>query len=105
MSGVLCLFSTGLTAAAMAEALKLQKMRMMMGFHGNSDQQRHHNGERTMSPLENDDTGRKLHNRHSRFNLSDIMKLTVSPPLLMQEAAKDPGRRSSASSLLLPPRF
>lgn len=58
-----------------------------------------------MSPLENDDTGRKLHNRHSRFNLSDIMKLTVSPPLLMQEAAKDPGRRSSASSLLLPPRF
>ncbi|XP_030294248.1 dachshund homolog 2-like isoform X1 [Sparus aurata] len=56
-TGVLCLFSTGLTAAAMAEALKLQKMRMMMGFHGNSDQQRHHNGERTMSPLENDDTG------------------------------------------------
>ncbi|XP_036976727.1 dachshund a isoform X3 [Acanthopagrus latus] len=55
-TGVLCLFSTGLTAAAMAEALKLQKMRMMMGFHGNSDQQRHHNGERTMSPSENDDT-------------------------------------------------
>lgn len=76
-----------------------------MGFHGNSDQQRHHNGERTMSPSENDDTGRKLHNRQSRFNLSDIMKLIVSPPLLMQQAAKDPGRRSSASSLLLPPRF
>ncbi|XP_044078462.1 dachshund a isoform X2 [Siniperca chuatsi] len=47
------LSQTGLTAAAMAEALKLQKMRMMMGFHGNSDQQRHHNG----AESENDDTG------------------------------------------------
>ncbi|XP_040006626.1 dachshund homolog 2-like [Xiphias gladius] len=47
------LAQTGLTAAAMAEALKLQKMRMMMGFHGNSDQQRHHNG----AESENDDTG------------------------------------------------
>ncbi|XP_070773061.1 dachshund homolog 2-like [Enoplosus armatus] len=45
------LSQTGLTAAAMAEALKLQKMRMMMGFHG--DQQRHHNG----AESENDDTG------------------------------------------------
>nr|XP_046266485.1 dachshund a [Scatophagus argus] len=51
------LSQTGLTAAAMAEALKLQKMRMMMSFHGNSDQQRHHNSERTTSPSENDDTG------------------------------------------------
>ncbi|TMS14126.1 dachshund homolog 2 [Larimichthys crocea] len=47
------LSQTGLTAAAMAEALKLQKMRMMMGFHGNCDQQRHHNG----AESENDDTG------------------------------------------------
>ncbi|XP_040907955.1 dachshund homolog 2-like isoform X2 [Toxotes jaculatrix] len=47
------LSQTGLTAAAMAEALKLQKMRMMMGFHGNSDQQRHNNGVES----ENDDTG------------------------------------------------
>ncbi|KAI3373357.1 hypothetical protein L3Q82_006661 [Scortum barcoo] len=47
------LSQTGLTAAAMAEALKLQKMRMMMGFHGNSDHQRHHNG----AESENDDTG------------------------------------------------
>ncbi|KAM9348476.1 dachshund homolog 2-like [Symphorus nematophorus] len=47
------LSQTGLTAAAMAEALKLQKMRMMMGFHGNSDQQRHHNG----AESEADDTG------------------------------------------------
>ncbi|XP_078143043.1 dachshund homolog 1-like [Centroberyx gerrardi] len=36
--------SSGLTAAAMAEAMKLQKMRMMMGFHGNSDLHRQHNG-------------------------------------------------------------
>lgn len=49
--------STGLTAATMAEALKLQKMRLMMGFHGNSTHQRQHSGERTMSPSENDDTG------------------------------------------------
>ncbi|XP_029304110.1 dachshund homolog 2-like isoform X2 [Cottoperca gobio] len=40
------LSQTGLTAAAMTEALKLQKMRMM-GFHGNSD----HN----KTELENDD--------------------------------------------------
>ncbi|XP_051250755.1 dachshund homolog 2-like isoform X2 [Dicentrarchus labrax] len=46
------LSKTGLTAA-MAEALKLQKMRMMMGFHGNCDQQRFHNG----AESENDDTG------------------------------------------------
>ncbi|KAF7646987.1 hypothetical protein LDENG_00179440 [Lucifuga dentata] len=37
------LTQTGLTAAAMAEAVKLQKIRMMMGFHGNSDNQRQHN--------------------------------------------------------------
>nr|XP_020469561.1 dachshund homolog 2-like isoform X2 [Monopterus albus] len=37
------LSQTGLTAAALAEALKLKKMRMM-GFHGNSNQQQHHNG-------------------------------------------------------------
>ncbi|XP_030602081.1 dachshund homolog 2-like [Archocentrus centrarchus] len=42
----------GLTAAAMAEALKLQKMRMLMRFHGSSDQQRHHSG----AESENDDT-------------------------------------------------
>lgn len=47
------LLSAGLTAAAMAEALKLQKMRMMMGFHSNRNQQRHHN----VAESENDDTG------------------------------------------------
>ncbi|XP_044226088.1 dachshund homolog 2-like [Thunnus albacares] len=47
------LSQTGLTAAAMAEAMKLQKMRMMMGFHGNSDQHRQHNG----TESGNDDTG------------------------------------------------
>ncbi|XP_072231250.1 dachshund homolog 2-like [Leuresthes tenuis] len=46
------LTQTGLTAA-MAEALKLQKMRMMMRLHGNSDQQRHQKG----AESENDDTG------------------------------------------------
>ncbi|AWO99727.1 putative dachshund -like 2-like [Scophthalmus maximus] len=46
------LSQTGLTAA-MAEALKLQKMRMMMGFHGNSDQHRHRNG----AESDNDETG------------------------------------------------
>lgn len=39
----------------MAEALKLQKMRMMMGFHSNSNQQRHHNGAEL--DMENEDTG------------------------------------------------
>ncbi|XP_030010106.1 dachshund a [Sphaeramia orbicularis] len=44
------LSQTGVTAAV-AEALKLQKMRMMMGFHGNNHQ--HLNG----TESENDDTG------------------------------------------------
>lgn len=47
----------GLTAAAMAEALALQKMRMMMGFHGNSEQPWHQDADRTTSPSELDDTG------------------------------------------------
>ncbi|CAK6982792.1 dachshund homolog 2-like [Scomber scombrus] len=38
------LSQTGLTAATMAEVMKLQKVRMMMGFHGNGDQHRQHNG-------------------------------------------------------------
>lgn len=63
---LMCLLSAGLTAAAMAEALKLQKMRMMMGFHGNSDQQRHHNG----AESENDDTGTPWHH-HQSLNLKD----------------------------------
>ncbi|XP_029028838.1 dachshund a [Betta splendens] len=45
--------SAGLTAVAMAEALKLQKMKMMIGFHSNNDQQQHHNG----AEPENVDTG------------------------------------------------
>ncbi|XP_070712150.1 dachshund homolog 2-like [Pempheris klunzingeri] len=59
--------SAGLTAAAMAEALKLQKVRMMMGFHGNSDQQRHLDG----AESENDDTG-----------LSDLPFMVMPHPLL-----------------------
>uniref|UniRef100_A0A3Q4IBW6 SKI/SNO/DAC domain-containing protein n=1 Tax=Neolamprologus brichardi TaxID=32507 RepID=A0A3Q4IBW6_NEOBR len=47
------LLSAGLTAAAaMAEILRLQKMRMMMRFHGSSDQQRHH----SRPESENEDT-------------------------------------------------
>ncbi|KAM4545852.1 dachshund homolog 2-like [Odontesthes bonariensis] len=46
------LTQTGLTAA-MADALKLQKMRMIMRLHGNSDQQRQQNG----AESETDDTG------------------------------------------------
>lgn len=41
----------------MAEALALQKMRMMMGFHANSEQQWHHDADRTASPSELDDAG------------------------------------------------
>uniref|UniRef100_H3CFJ8 Uncharacterized protein n=1 Tax=Tetraodon nigroviridis TaxID=99883 RepID=H3CFJ8_TETNG len=47
----------GLTAATMAEALALQKMRMMMGFHGNSEQPWHQDADRTASPSDLDDTG------------------------------------------------
>ncbi|XP_037830348.1 dachshund homolog 2-like, partial [Kryptolebias marmoratus] len=43
---------TGL-AAAMTEALEMHKMRMMMRFHGNSDQQQQHSG----AESENDDAG------------------------------------------------
>ncbi|XP_013120677.1 dachshund homolog 2 isoform X1 [Oreochromis niloticus] len=47
------LSQTGLTAAAaMAEVLRLQKMRMMMRFHGSSVQQRHH----IRAESENEDT-------------------------------------------------
>ncbi|XP_068600915.1 dachshund homolog 2-like [Brachionichthys hirsutus] len=65
------LFAAGLTAMTMAEALKLQKVRMMMGFHGNTDPSQRHNGERTMSPSENDDTG-----------LSDLPFMVMPHPLL-----------------------
>lgn len=41
----------------MAEALALQKMRMMMGFHANSEQQWHQDADRTTSPSELDDAG------------------------------------------------
>lgn len=62
--------SAGLTAA-MAEALKLQKMRMMMGFHGNSDQHRHRNG----AESDNDETG--------TAETCDITRRVASSPLLL----------------------
>lgn len=50
----------GLTAATMAELLALQKMRMMMGFHGNGEQPWQQDADRTTSPSELDDAGRTL---------------------------------------------
>ncbi|XP_059208358.1 dachshund homolog 2-like [Centropristis striata] len=82
------LSQTGLTAAAMAEALKLQKMRMMMGFHSNSEQQRLHNG----GESENDDTagseGSWEKEQHlltpppSSHRLSDFPFMVMPHPLL-----------------------
>uniref|UniRef100_A0A3B4WIL8 Dachshund b n=1 Tax=Seriola lalandi dorsalis TaxID=1841481 RepID=A0A3B4WIL8_SERLL len=70
------LSQTGLTAAAMAEALKLQKMRMMMGFHGNSNQQRYHNG----AESENDDTGGSEGSWEKEQRLLPPPSSVVAPP-------------------------
>lgn len=68
----------GLTAATMAEALALQKMRMMMRFHSNS---KHGNRVKT-SPSENDGTGTSWH-LLCLLNLSSIMTTHLSlEPLL-----------------------
>ncbi|XP_035809074.2 dachshund homolog 2-like isoform X2 [Amphiprion ocellaris] len=69
------LSQTGLTAA-MAEALKLQKMRMMMGFHGNSDQQRHHSS----ADSENDDTGGSEGSWEKEHVLLSPRSSVVAPP-------------------------
>lgn len=62
------LLSAGLTAAAaMAEVLRLQKMRMMMCFHGSSDQQRHH----SRPESENEDTG-SIPSVYSNLTLEQI---------------------------------
>lgn len=74
---LMCLLSAGLTAAAMAEALKLQKMRMMMGFHGNSEQQRHHNG----AESENDDTGTSWRHHQCLNPTSKLFCVSLSPSL------------------------
>ncbi|KAM4620426.1 dachshund homolog 1-like [Polymixia lowei] len=50
------LSQTGLTAAAMTEAVKLQKMRMMIGLHGNNDHQRQHNSTESESEELNSNT-------------------------------------------------
>ncbi|XP_041656825.1 dachshund homolog 2-like [Cheilinus undulatus] len=71
------LSQTGLTAAAMAEALKLQKMRLMMGFHGNSDQQRNHNG----AESENDDERGSEASWEKEQHLLSSSPSSVAPPL------------------------
>ncbi|KAM6984360.1 dachshund homolog 2-like [Tautogolabrus adspersus] len=68
------LSQTGLTA--MAEALKLQKVRMMMGFHGNSDQQRHPN----VVELENDDTRGSETSWEKDHHLLPPPQSSVAPP-------------------------
>ncbi|XP_026214313.1 dachshund homolog 2-like [Anabas testudineus] len=72
------LSQTGLTAAAMAEALKLQKMRMMMGFHSNSNQQRHHNGAEL--DMENEDTGDNEGSWEKEQHLLPVPSSAVTPP-------------------------
>uniref|UniRef100_UPI0037E76E8E dachshund homolog 2-like n=1 Tax=Semicossyphus pulcher TaxID=241346 RepID=UPI0037E76E8E len=70
------LSQTGLTAAAMAEAVKLQKVRMMMGFHCNSDQQRHHNG----AESDNDDTGGSEASWEKELHVLSPPPSSVAPP-------------------------
>ncbi|XP_060911766.1 dachshund homolog 2-like isoform X2 [Labrus mixtus] len=70
------LSQTGLTAAAMAEALKLQKVRMMMGFHGNNDHQRHHNGVES----ENGDTRGSEASWEKEQHLLSPPPSSVAPP-------------------------
>ncbi|KAM9332790.1 dachshund homolog 1-like [Pholidichthys leucotaenia] len=67
---------TGLTAAAMAEALKLQKMRIMMRFHGNSNQHQHHSG----AESENDDTGGSEGSWEKEQGLLSPPSSVVAPP-------------------------
>uniref|UniRef100_A0A3Q3XHW5 SKI/SNO/DAC domain-containing protein n=1 Tax=Mola mola TaxID=94237 RepID=A0A3Q3XHW5_MOLML len=85
------LSQTGLSAATMAEALKLQKMRMMMGYHGNCDQRRPHNRERTTFPCEHDDLSIVAsvyfissfsHCDRTSSGLSDIPFMVMPHPLL-----------------------
>ncbi|KAL7390385.1 hypothetical protein ABVT39_020184 [Epinephelus coioides] len=70
------LSQTGLTAAAMAETLKLQKMRMMMGFHGNSDQSKQHNG----AESDNDDTRGSEGSWEKEQRLLSPLSSAVAPP-------------------------
>ncbi|XP_050924575.1 dachshund homolog 2 isoform X2 [Lates calcarifer] len=95
------LSQTGLTAAAMAEALKLQKMRMMIGFHGNSDQQRHHNG----AESENDDTGTTEIRHHHMTSSDRYPPHLVSSPVGGSEGSWEKEQRllSPPSSVVVPP--
>ncbi|XP_056911287.1 dachshund a isoform X2 [Takifugu flavidus] len=71
----------GLTAATMAEALALQKMRLMMGFHANSEQQWHHDADRTTSPSEFDDAGASEGSwEKDQHVLAAPLSMAVAPP-------------------------
>ncbi|KAK2827907.1 hypothetical protein Q5P01_018941 [Channa striata] len=70
------LSQTGLTAAAMAEALKLQKMRLMMGFHGNNEHQLHHSG----AESENEDTAGSEASWEKEQHLLPPSSSGVTPP-------------------------
>ncbi|XP_068565404.1 dachshund a [Cebidichthys violaceus] len=87
------LSQTGVTQA-MVEALKLQKMRMMMGFHGNSDLHRQHNG----AESENDDTG------GSEGSWEKEQRL-LSPPSSSSAVAPPPGSSLQHHSALLANRL
>ncbi|XP_031734947.1 dachshund homolog 2-like [Anarrhichthys ocellatus] len=87
------LSQTGVTQA-MVEALKLQKMRMMMGFHGNSDLHRQHNG----AESENDDTG------GSEGSWEKEQRL-LSPPSSSSAVAPPPGSSLQHHSTLLANRL
>lgn len=77
----------------MAEALALQKMRMMMGFHGNGEQQWPQDTDRTASPSELDDAGMTLSPLRSRTPLT--LCLRRSQRGIVGEGA--PGRLHGAS--------
>ncbi|KAM6912113.1 dachshund a [Lycodopsis pacificus] len=87
------LSQTGVTQA-MVEALKLQKMRMMMGFHGNSDLHRQHNG----AESENDDTG------GSEGSWEKAQRF-LSPPSSSSAVAPPPGSSLQHHSALLANRL
>ncbi|XP_047234166.1 dachshund homolog 2-like isoform X3 [Girardinichthys multiradiatus] len=69
------LSQTGLTAA-MAEALKMHKMRMMMSFHGNGDQQQ----QQSEVGSENEDTGGSEGSWEKKQHLLSPASSIVVPP-------------------------
>ncbi|KAM8835093.1 dachshund homolog 2-like isoform 2-T2 [Synchiropus picturatus] len=68
----------------MAEAMKLQKIRMMMGFHGNRDL--HHNGPES----ENDETGGSEASWDREQHLLGPSSSVVAPPAALSHMIKQP---------------